>query len=43
VLEPEAVDEEAAGCCLGAGVGSSAATLGAGSEVDSTGVAGVVD
>jgi hypothetical protein len=43
VVEPEAVEDEAAGCWVGAGVGSSAATLGVGSEVDSTGVAGVVD
>jgi hypothetical protein len=43
VLEPEAVEDEAAGCCVGVGVGSSAATLGVGSKVDSAGVAGVVD
>jgi hypothetical protein len=43
VLEPEAVEDEAAGCCLGVGAGSSATTLGVGSEVDSTGVAGVDD
>jgi hypothetical protein len=43
VLEPEAVEDEAAGCCVGMGVGSSAATLGVDSGMDSTGVAGVVD
>jgi len=45
VLEPEAVDDEAAGCCVGVGVdvGSSAATLGADSGMDSLGVAGMID
>jgi hypothetical protein len=43
VLEPEAVEDEAAGCWVGAGVGSSAATLGVGPEVDSAGVTGVFD
>ena len=40
MLEPEAVDDEAAGC--GVGVGSSAATLGIDSGTDSTGRAVVV-
>jgi hypothetical protein len=43
VLDPEAVEDEAAGCWVGAGVGSSAATLGVVSGMDSTGVVGVVD
>jgi hypothetical protein len=43
VLEPEAVDDEAAGCCVGVGVDvGSSAILEVGSEVGSTGVAGDV-
>lgn len=43
MLEPEAVEDEAAGCCLGVGVDSSAAALGVDSGTDSAGVAGAVD
>jgi hypothetical protein len=43
VLEPEAVDDEAAGCCVEVGVDvGSSATIGFGSEVGSTGVVGDV-
>ena len=43
MLEPEAVEDEAAGCGVSVGVGSSAAPLEVVSGMDSTGVAGVVD